>query len=55
MTGQILEGSGLPANLKELVVVWNRGARVSETKAVEGDGSIFTWEERLSMLCTMYR
>eukprot|EP00284_Hemiselmis_tepida_P016907 CAMPEP_0174929452 /NCGR_PEP_ID=MMETSP1355-20121228/27211_1 /TAXON_ID=464990 /ORGANISM="Hemiselmis tepida, Strain CCMP443" /LENGTH=224 /DNA_ID=CAMNT_0016175657 /DNA_START=73 /DNA_END=743 /DNA_ORIENTATION=- len=53
---EILDPTVMPTTYKHLMVVWNRGARVSETKDAEaGEGGTFSFEERLSMLCTMYR
>ena len=57
---KIVEGAEpLPTNIRELMVVWNRGAKVSETTGVPSvksiNGDVYEWDERLSMLCTMYR
>lgn len=52
--GEMRGGSKLDG--QELAVCWTRGAKIASTKNVTCDGAgTATWDENLSLICTMYR
>mmetsp|Transcript_48657 Transcript_48657/g.118523 ORF Transcript_48657/g.118523 Transcript_48657/m.118523 type:complete len:444 (+) Transcript_48657:187-1518(+) len=52
---KIVDGASLPSSFEELAVVWNRGAKVAHTTSVTGVQGVFAWEEKMSLLATLYR